>query len=497
MPAGTLSEETFTAHIVQDPDRLERLLQGIGALDLVVDLRPANLQRYQQTWARIGFYLRGGGCYIVRPADLRWGVASRILSAWAMLLGGAAYMQIDDSIAGSDNSDLARAALVQPEGLIVVKRDDHLIFVRDQEIAAYLPRRNPPLSMAVLAELPPGVLHGRAEVTSHESSGRIVGLGTELRYPALQLRHYEGRVAFYGNTLLISGNVILPDTHRFFRMVNPPHPQVKALPSAPRYGTFAEQWPHTLLAGTYYLLDPFVTGHYGHLMTEAIPRLWGWDLAKQRYPDLKALTMISSNKSSEPVLDRLLPAYGIDPADLVYIDTPVELESLVTASGMWHNSKPFFAHPDVVDIWKRIARRLVEPSAPTWERIFLTRPTGSWRTCHNAPAVEALFRSYGFEVFRPEDFDLGVQAGLFRTAKVIAGFAGSQMFNLMYATSLQQLIVLAQERYLARNEHLYSSLLGGRADWFWSPADHPQFQSDWSFDFERNGAELEKLLASL
>lgn len=499
--AGTLSAPAaVTVHCADDPAAIARVLDGIGPVNVLVDLRHARLRRYQETWAAVAFYLRAGGVYLVRPCDPRWGRAARILAVWAALLGGAAQAKLGDRVVrpyAADNSDLARGALVYPEGLVVVKRADHLLFVRDDEIAGYVPRRNPPLKMSVLGQLPAGVLRGRVEVTSHEASVPIIGLESELPYPALQLRHYEGHVAFYGNTLLVSGNLVLPDSHRFYRMEPLNHPIVTTWPAAPRFGTLPRGRPGGTLPGTYYLLDPQFTGHYGHLLTEVIPRLWGWDEAKRRYPDLKALTMVRRGKSSEPVLDRLLPAYGIDPADLVYIDTPAELESVITASAMWHNFAPHFAHPDLVEIWERIADQVVDSAAPNWERIFLTRARGSYRTCHNAADVEALFRSYGFEILRPEQFDLGVQAGFFRTATVIAGFGGSQMFNMMYAAGMRQLIVLCHESYSARNEHLYSALRGGKADWFWSAPDRGGFHADWSFDFERNGAELEKLLASL
>ena len=80
------------------------------------------------------------------------------------------------------------------------------------------------------------------------------------------------------------------------------------------------------------------------------------------------------------------------------------------------------------------------------------------------------------------------------------------MFNLMHARKAQTVIVLNHDAYIHRNEHLFTSLIGGDVHYFWSAADsaHPEggfsrraLRSGWDFDFERNGAELEQLLRSL
>ncbi len=89
---------------------------------------------------------------------------------------------------------------------------------------------------------------------------------------------------------------------------------------------------------------------------------------------------------------------------------------------------------------------------------------------------------------------------------MVAGFGGTGMFNLIFATSRPTVIVLNQESYDARNEDLISGLLGCDLHYFWSAADqdHPPgefsysaFQSGWEFDFGRNESALRALLAGL
>ena len=100
-----------------------------------------------------------------------------------------------------------------------------------------------------------------------------------------------------------------------------------------------------------------------------------------------------------------------------------------------------------------------------------------------------------------------MQAGIFASARVIAGFAGSGIFNMMYAQRLEALILLTHEAYTARNEHLYAAIIGPTVHYFWSSPDVPHpgdggwslkaFNSSWTFDFARNGDALSKVLASV
>lgn len=491
-----------SAAVAKSAAQIDKFLRDIGTVDVIVDLRPASVKRYVRTWARCAHHLRRHGLYIARPSDGRQRAARAKLTAWAALNGEYEHVRVgrhDVALRDFDADALfdptvTGASVLLGDALALVKRQDHLLLVTDDQVPVLL-KREPELAVEIWDELPAGVLQIKATVTSHRSTRAIGGLHDALPYPRLQLRHYTGPIDFYGRTLLISGNSVLPDSYRFYRKRPPDHPLLHNSPSRAEFATGPDQLrPQERLTGTYYLLDPQSTGHFGHTMTEVVARLWGWDQAKARIPDLKVLTKVKPGRTSEPVVDRLLRAYGIASDDIVYVDHPVELESIVTASAMWHNFAPHFVHPQITAIWDRLGRALIDPSAPSWERIFVTRRAGSYRTCHNAPDVEEVFARHGFQIVSPEQYDLGIQAGFFRTARVVAGFGGSGMFNLMHSACLEQIIVLAHEAYTARNEHLYSAVLGGRADWFWSRPIRPNFQSDWNFDFDRNGPDLERLL---
>jgi capsular polysaccharide biosynthesis protein len=184
------------------------------------------------------------------------------------------------------------------------------------------------------------------------------------------------------------------------------------------------------------------------------------------------------------------------------------LESVIATTPLWHNQLPYYVRPEIKPmVWDVIAEALIEPAAPTYDRIFVSRtPDRISRQCRNGADVEALFATHGFTVIYPEMLDLTQQAAIFAKARVIAGFGGSALFNTLFARNLETLIVLNHEAYTSRAEHLFTSFIDCEVHYFWSLPDAPrpesgwdrgQFFSPWEFDFARNGATLQKLLVSL
>ena len=112
--------------------------------------------------------------------------------------------------------------------------------------------------------------------------------------------------------------------------------------------------------------------------------------------------------------------------------------------------------------------------------------------------VEAFFSRLGFAIVYPEDLAFGDQIATFAGARVIAGFAGSGMFNMMFAPNAT-VLVLSGDSYTAINEYLIKSVVGGDIHYFWSPAvvRHPEggwtweaYRSNFVFDLDRFGTEI-------
>jgi hypothetical protein len=233
------------------------------------------------------------------------------------------------------------------------------------------------------------------QVSSFGATVDIGGLPDRMSHPPLRLRHYRAPIVFAGRTLLFTGYSILPDSFRFYRAEPMENPILK--PATPDLHLIPQgYWPREDVVGDYFVLDPQWTGHFGHIMTEVIPRLWAWDEAKARFPDLKVLFAVNRGEGADPLLTRLLLAYGIAETDLVGVEHPVRVRSVLAATAMWHNLQPHFVHPQLTEIWDRIGANLVTAPGTRPDRIFVSRGPSLWaRTCHNSAEVEDLFRAHG------------------------------------------------------------------------------------------------------
>ena len=163
---------------------------------------------------------------------------------------------------------------------------------------------------------------------------------------------------------------------------------------------------------------------------------------------------------------------------------------------------PEYVHPDLGATWDRVGRELaaLAPDRDYPTRVFCSRRIEK-RPCHNAAEVEALFASHGFEVIYPEDYPLAEQAMIFRQAEVVAGFAGSGLFTLCLTGTPKRVVMITSETYAARNEYLMASVLGHEIDLVSCKADGPgsghPMHSGFTFDFDREGAYVESVLASI
>jgi hypothetical protein len=93
-----------------------------------------------------------------------------------------------------------------------------------------------------------------------------------------------------------------------------------------------------------------------------------------------------------------------------------------------------------------------------------------------------------------------------READVVAGFAGSGMFQIAFAGGPKHVVLVGSESYTASNEYLISSVVGHRLDLVLCRPDVPKrgprfsnasYQSDFTYDDGREGVFLRKVLAGL
>jgi capsular polysaccharide biosynthesis protein len=482
-------------------------LKLIGPVDVLVNLLDTDHETHMHMWRRFFFHVAKDGLYVLDRRSQAARTFPNALTNWLAALASPDNPDEPVKLHRPDGEYIgSTGGLVVTRDLVIfTKRYQHFLKLRHSEANKVLATREPKLKVAVLDRKSRGTVRSKAMVNLHESATAIEHILEEIAYPDLFVRHYQGKIAFLGTGVFYTGNSILPDSFRHHLLPTPTCPKVKSV--SPSFGRIAGgDRPRKSLAGNYYNLDSAYTAHFGHLTTEVLSRLWGWDSAKAAIPDLKVIMSMNHENHHDPKLERqLFSAYGIPEEDIVTVAEPVFLESVVSATPMWHNAEPHYVHPGMTEVWARLTERLIDRNAPQYDKVFISR-TKRWkhRVCRNTDEVERYFEERGFTVVYPEELDLGQQVAIFAGATTVAGFGGSALFNIMHAPQMKTLIVLSHESYTARNEHLFTALLGTNVHYFWSAADvtHPEdawaidaFYSEWEFDFARNRDALDDVLS--
>ncbi|MGD9958511.1 glycosyltransferase family 61 protein [Nocardioides sp.] len=499
-----------TSHPESVPEELHLTMATEGPYDLLIDIG-SQAGKYDRFRA-IFFHTRRGGSFVTALGPR--GLESKGRLAWlarrlqAALATGDRPPEPGLPLTSDNRTRTERdfdalawsiSQLREDDGhLVVTNRASALPILREDDANRVLGHLQPPA--AVLETLPATTLVSRSQL---RRSAGVLRPEPPSTYdaPELSLRTYRD-VVCHPHQIVVSGRVVLPETYR--QNMRPRLRNRELVGLAP---SFVQDLggPAGELSGTWFHLDNECRGHFGHAMTEQISRLWGWKRAKERYPDARALVFQNRERGIAQWEYDLFAAGGIDPEDLWMAEDPVRVEHLVTASPMF--SLPDFVHPGIEETWREIGVALDARSTLTQtpRRIFCSRRIDK-RNCHNAAELEGLFAAHGFEVIFPEDHSLPDQVRIFRGAEVIAGYAGSGMYQIAFTERPRHLILVTSESYTAHNEHLMAAVLGHRVDLVLCEPDVAQpeqgwsraaFRSDFTFDPAREGVFLREVLAGL
>ena len=490
------------ARVVVVPDSTDRStaharLAAFGRYQAIIDDTGRGSERIPEL-QHVFLHLRPGGVLFVRRPRRESD------EAWHALAAGVTSRE--DAPKPRKNRGYKWKALPRAVDSIVV-RSGHVALtnrrravakLREHEMDVVLAERGDTSTEVV--RLPPQVFVSRCSLRAN-TAVRDPHMPETYDVPAMSLRVYED-VLCAPRQVVVQENLVLPDTFRFnaapelknrFLFDLGPH-------FAPARGGAKKA---SRLEGTYFYLDSEWTRHFGHVVTEQLSRLWAVPAARELAPDLKALLDRRNRKSGVASYElEVFGAAGFCESDIVLHHRPVRVERLIAASPMW--ALPTHVHPDIADLWQTIGERIAAraPEATHAARIFLSRRQAR-RGCRNLDEVEALFAAYGFEILYPEDLPLPAQIKMFRQAEVIAGFAGSGMFNMQFCPTPRHVIVLAPTSYPSRNEYMICAAAGHRLDYVWSTPDpdevrgpKPQY-AGFRFDFENEGVFLREILDGL
>ena len=267
---------------------------------------------------------------------------------------------------------------------------------------------------------------------------------------------------------------------------------------APRFGTLRlDVSAPDHAEGAYFHWDSEFPGHFGHALSEQVSRLWGLQRARERYPEIKILAgRRTEEQQVMPFEKSILTAIGVREEDIFVCDRPVRVDHLLAATPML--SMPEYVSPGIAsDLGhrrRRDRRRGERSGAPT--TILLLTPYPEACVSKHLRGGGAL--PHGRVRDRlPEELTLADQIAMFRGADIVAGYAGSALFTLMFCASPKQVIIVAPESYTATNEYLIGAVRGHSFDVFWSRPDSGAFRSSFSFDLQREGRMLEDHLRTV
>ena len=492
-----------TCDLTASPASRQAALAAGGRYDVIV--LDARGREWPSALAELLFHLRPGGALVFRGRE---GRRTEPLLRRLQVLDEVREGRREPAEPGRKGTDVRALAAAIDSWRVA---DEHIV-VRAGGVTAYAKLReeqvDPLLEPGsahgrVLARVPAERFTARCTIEQSASAVRRVEVG-EIEAPAMALRAYDDVVCL-PRQVVVQGGALLPDSFRrmhrrrlFSTALTDLAPGFAAVRWDPKQVDDAEPLP-----GAYVHLDSEFPGHYGHLVTEQLSRLWAWPSIRAEVGRPRVLLSTRTERARLHVFEReLLAAFGVAEDDVVLIDRPVRVERLLAASPMM--AQPRFVHPAVERVWCQLGDTLAAqaPDRERPRRIFCGRTTGK-RACRNAAEVEALFVEEGFTVVHPEEHSLAEQAALFRDADVIAGYAGAAMFNLCHTHEPKHVVLLVSESYTAENELLMAAVQGHRLSVLWCPSDVPlpetgfsaaAYQSSFVADLAKDGAWLRSQL---
>ena len=482
-------------YVANSPDDAVAWLRSMPRPAAIVDatVRGDKLALVRATvWA-----LPAGGVYVAAGrwlvADLEWACEVREGEAAG---AGRRRQELRDSV---------EILASDPRLGVVRKQGEHHFTLRHGEVEDVLLDRFGPEWGEVIARRDAFEYESRATLVMHGEPAPREKPRT-IAVPSLAVRRYA-EATCHVREIVTRDNLVLPDTFRHWQAPRLFHKRI--IPATAWFGRLDDQIQHARVRrepGEFFSFDSAFPTHFGHLMTETISQHWGWQIARSENPDLRVvMTHQPGHDRLPPWKAQILQALGVPVDDILWVtqDESVTVESLVAAMPQLEN--PVYVDPDLREAWETLYAGLGpdphQQDRP--EKIFLSRRSKLQRWCVNTPEIESFMADRGFTILHPETMPYPEQAHMFRSAKVVAGFGGSALFNVMLNPNAK-VVVLSSRSYVSANEYLIASALGHEIHYFWGQAELDQpatefsveaYKSAWRFDLDEHRAALADALA--
>jgi hypothetical protein len=333
----------MVVHDGEDESEVHARLSGVAPFDVILQAADVDALTQARTFRRLFMHLRADGIYLaprIVPLDVEHApvvpTAERVPlpnedgiapppyvgDVW-QLVSEAQAARLQDFADRSDRSVPFRDVLGLGRHLAEVQVYSKMLRIKNQQRAlAKLTEQEADLVLAERPDLgrevcsrPPAILKARAGYTHNLE--RDPYFSPVMSAPKMTLRRYERPICSRGQ-IVTSQDLLWPDTfrhHLYPRMTN-----TYVEESAPRFGYVRRDVSDPdELAGAWFHLDSEWPGHFGHLMTEQVGRLWAWEDAKRREPAIKVLLTLQHDRV--PMVlhafeKDLLSVFGIAPDDV-------------------------------------------------------------------------------------------------------------------------------------------------------------------------------------
>jgi len=212
-----------------------------------------------------------------------------------------------------------------------------------------------------------------------------------------------------------------------------------------------------------------ISGDFGHFIGDCLSRLHAWQDCRKLFGQVKII--VDHAPEDTGFRERFLTGMDVSPEDIVFAQGLVRCRKLLSASTALGISR--YASPTSAKLWPQVRDALADSRIQRNERIYFSRSTKSAQKLRNETEVENLFRSFGFSVLCPEDLPIEEQVSLVSNAQLVAGPAGSTMFNLAFQRHLKSVLILLPETSVHNSEWLF--LAGAKCPVYYhfGPRDMP------------------------
>jgi hypothetical protein len=188
---------------------------------------------------------------------------------------------------------------------------------------------------------------------------------------------------------------------------------------------------------------------YGHWVMEDLPLFL---FLIEKFPKSPVLVY---SKAPKYVFDLLRFIQN----EVIFIDSAVTVESLIMVA---KNEDSGWPHPVDLEVLRNhwLIKEKISLQDPM-RKIFASR-IGSNRSPRNELAVQNIFKSMGYECYLLHEQNFLEEIALVSECKVLAGFHGSALSNIVWAAKGTLMVDLVNQNYWTEAGHRLAALTGAR-----------------------------------